>query len=93
MFSASVSNKLYNRSYPFSFNVSAAQTWEYHTVTIPGDFDEHMEKPISRSLVLQFAVASAGNAVRVRQLDTHGYAKFAELSRCPRHRQLLRRDK
>jgi hypothetical protein len=27
----------YNRSYPFSYTISAANTWEYKTVTIPGD--------------------------------------------------------
>jgi hypothetical protein len=30
-------NGSFNRSYPYSFTVSAANTWEYKTITIPGD--------------------------------------------------------
>ena len=36
-FGASVQNGASNRSYPFSYSISAADTWEYKTVTIPGD--------------------------------------------------------
>jgi hypothetical protein len=36
-YSGSISNGAFNRSYPFSFTVNAAATWEYKTVTIPGD--------------------------------------------------------
>ena len=37
LFGGGVSNSAYNRSYPFSFTISAANTWEQKTVTIPGD--------------------------------------------------------
>jgi hypothetical protein len=36
-FGASVLNSAVNRSYPFLYSISAANTWEYKTVTIPGD--------------------------------------------------------
>jgi len=36
-FSGSVSNSAFNRSYPFTYTISVADTWEYKTVTIPGD--------------------------------------------------------
>ena len=36
-FGARVANGAANRSYPFSYTISAANTWEYKTVTIPGD--------------------------------------------------------
>ena len=36
-FSGSVTNSATNRSYPFSYTVSAANTWEQKSVTIPGD--------------------------------------------------------
>jgi hypothetical protein len=36
-FSGAISNSGYNRSYPFTYSISAANTWEYKTVTIPGD--------------------------------------------------------
>jgi hypothetical protein len=36
-FSGSVTNSAFNRSYPFTYSISAANTWEYKTITIPGD--------------------------------------------------------
>jgi hypothetical protein len=36
-YSGSIQNSAQNRSYPFTFAQSAADTWEYKTVSIPGD--------------------------------------------------------
>jgi hypothetical protein len=36
-FGGSVTKSAYNRSYVFSYTISAANTWEYKTVTIPGE--------------------------------------------------------
>jgi hypothetical protein len=36
-FGGSLRNSAQNRSYPFSFTISSANTWEYKTVTIVGD--------------------------------------------------------
>ena len=36
-FGGSVMNSAANRSYPFTYSISAANTWESKTVTIPGD--------------------------------------------------------
>ena len=36
-FSGAVTNGSFNRSYPFSFTVNAANTYEYKTITIAGD--------------------------------------------------------
>jgi hypothetical protein len=36
-FGGSVRNGSFNRSYPFTYSISVANTWEYKTVTIPGD--------------------------------------------------------
>ena len=36
-FGASIRNGAFDRSYPFSYTISSANTWEYKTVTIPGD--------------------------------------------------------
>jgi hypothetical protein len=36
-YSGSILNAAGNRSYPFTFTINAASTWEYKTVTIPGD--------------------------------------------------------
>jgi hypothetical protein len=35
--SGAVSNQAGNRTYPFTFTISSANTWEYETITIPGD--------------------------------------------------------
>jgi len=36
-FGGAVSNSAYNRSYPFTYTISAANTFEYKSITIPGD--------------------------------------------------------
>ncbi len=36
-FGGSLSNSSFNRVYTFSYTISAANTWEYKTITIPGD--------------------------------------------------------
>jgi hypothetical protein len=36
-FGGGLRNSAANRSYPFTYTISAADTWEYKTVTVPGD--------------------------------------------------------
>jgi hypothetical protein len=36
-FGGSLRNSVANRAYPFTYSISVADTWEYKTVTIPGD--------------------------------------------------------
>ena len=36
-FGGSIQNSSKARSYPFSYSISSANTWEYKTITIPGD--------------------------------------------------------
>jgi hypothetical protein len=36
-FSGSLSNNAFNRAYPFTYTINAADTFEYKTITIPGD--------------------------------------------------------
>jgi len=36
-FGGALQNSALNRSYPFTFTISAANTWEYETITIAGD--------------------------------------------------------
>jgi plastocyanin len=37
VFGGSLTNSAFNRSYPFTYTISAASTWEYKTIAIPGD--------------------------------------------------------
>jgi hypothetical protein len=36
-FGGALSNSAFNRSYPYTFSISSANTFEYKTITIPGD--------------------------------------------------------
>jgi hypothetical protein len=36
-FGGAITNSAYNRSYPFTYSISAANTWEQKTITIAGD--------------------------------------------------------
>jgi len=36
-FGGSLNNGAFNRSYPFTYSISSANTWEYKTITITGD--------------------------------------------------------
>jgi hypothetical protein len=36
-FGGAIRNAANNRSYPFTYTISSANTWEYETITIPGD--------------------------------------------------------
>lgn len=36
-YSGAIRNNSFNRSYPFNFTINVSATWEYKTITIPGD--------------------------------------------------------
>jgi hypothetical protein len=36
-FGGALANAAFNRSYPFTYTINSANTWEYETITIPGD--------------------------------------------------------
>lgn len=43
-FGGTLMNSSVNRSYPFSYTINAANTWEYKTITVPGDTTGTWEK-------------------------------------------------
>ena len=56
-FGGSVKNNANNRSYPFSYTINAANTWETKTVTIPGDTTGTWPGAVNtRSLQLSFGL-------------------------------------
>jgi hypothetical protein len=55
-FGASVQNGASNRSYPFTYSINAANTWEYKTTTIPGDTSGTWASDNSGSLTLWFGL-------------------------------------
>jgi hypothetical protein len=55
-FGAGIQNSTADRSYPFNYTISSADTWEYKTVTIPGDTTGTWPTDNSRSLVVLWAL-------------------------------------
>jgi hypothetical protein len=61
MFGGSIQNSATNRSHPFSYTIAAANTWEYKTVTIPGDTSGAWLTNNGRGLGLNFMFGVGSN--------------------------------
>jgi len=57
-FSGAINNGAFNRSYPFTFTINAANTWEQKTATITGDITGTWPTDNSSSLQVYFAVGA-----------------------------------
>lgn len=57
-FSVSIRNDLITRSYVANFTISAANTWQYKTITIPGDTAGTWNTGTGAGLVLTFALCA-----------------------------------
>jgi hypothetical protein len=57
-----VGNDAYNRQYPTAYTVNAANTWEYKTVTIPGDTTGTWTRDNSAGLRVWFDLGTSSNA-------------------------------
>jgi hypothetical protein len=55
-FGAALQNSAQDRSYPFTYTISAANTWEYETITIPGDTSGTWLTNNSRGICLTFDI-------------------------------------
>jgi hypothetical protein len=55
-YGGSLTNHAENRSYPFSYTISAADTFEYKTITIPGETTGTWLTNNSRGVVVHFAL-------------------------------------
>jgi hypothetical protein len=62
-FSGAISNGSFNRSYPFNYTISAADTWEQKTVTIPGDTTGTWVTTTARGMALSFDLGCGSNNV------------------------------
>ena len=60
-FGGSYRNSATNRSYPFSYTISVADTWEYKTVTIAGDTSGTWLKESDSGIILTFSMGSGTN--------------------------------
>jgi len=57
-FGGAIRNSAGNRSYPFSYTISAANTWELETITIPGDTSGTWLTTNSAGIVLVFGLGA-----------------------------------
>lgn len=55
-FGGSVQNSSFNRSYPFTYTISAANTWEYKSVTITGDTSGTWVTTNALGMVIEFGL-------------------------------------
>jgi hypothetical protein len=53
-FGGALANGAGNRSYPYSYTISAANTWEYKTITVPGDTSGTWVTTNGRALCVYF---------------------------------------
>ena len=57
-FGGVVGNNAFNRSYPFTYSISSANTWEFKTVTIAGDTTGTWETTNAAGIQLYFGLGS-----------------------------------
>lgn len=62
-FPVSLINSSNNRSYPFTYTINAANTWEYKTITIPGDTSGSWFTDTSTGIQLRFAIGYGSSFV------------------------------
>lgn len=55
-FGGTVQNYQENRSYPFTYTISSSNTWEYKSVTIPGDTTGNWNTTTNTGLALSFSL-------------------------------------
>ena len=55
-FGGSLRNNSTNRSYPFTYAISSADTWEYKTLTIPGDTSGTWDTSTNIGILLNFGL-------------------------------------
>lgn len=56
-FTGAINNSAYNRSYPFSYTISSANTWEKKTISISGDTSGTWTTDNSAGIRLWFSIA------------------------------------
>ena len=57
-FGGSLANSAFNRSYPFSYTISAANTWEQKTITVAGDTTGTWLTTNGAGIALRFSLGS-----------------------------------
>ena len=80
-YSGSLRNSAKNRSYPFTFTVNAADTWEFKTVTVAGDTSGTWLTDTGVGLYLNICIA--GGSSRVGTADAWAGSDYSGARRPP----------
>jgi len=62
-FGGSLRNSAQNRSYPFTYSISAADTWEYKSVTVAGDTTGTWLTTTSSGIIVSFSMGAGANKI------------------------------
>lgn len=62
-FSGVLSNKNFNRCYPFTYRINTANTWEYETITIPGDTSGSWDTDNTQGLIVTYNLGAGSSYV------------------------------
>jgi hypothetical protein len=62
-FGGALNNSANDRNYPFTYSISAANTWEYKTITIAGDTSGTWLTTTGRGIGLRFQIGAGSSAV------------------------------
>ena len=69
-FGGSITNVNFDRTYPFPYTISSSNTWEYKTITIPGDTTGTWNTDNTTGIQLNFSLG----AVSAREATTNVWA-------------------
>ena len=74
-FGASISNESFNRTYPFTYTISSANTWEQKSVTIVGDTAGSWNKTNSIGMQLRFVLGCGSSRLSssINQWNNAGF--------------------
>jgi hypothetical protein len=62
-FGGALNNSANDRNYPFTYSISAADTWEYKTITIAGDTSGTWLTDTSRGIALRFQIGVGSDRI------------------------------
>jgi hypothetical protein len=62
-FGGALNNSANNRGYPFTYSISAANTWEYKTITIAGDTSGTWLTDTGRGIALRFQIGAGSDRI------------------------------
>jgi hypothetical protein len=76
-FSGVAKNNAGNRTYPFSYTINQANTWEYETITIPGDTTGSWLTTNGRGIALFFNLGTGSTYLQTANAWTASFANGA----------------